>query len=87
LTDWWWPGIMLVIGLSGGAELIFRGQIARGNGTIAFFCAIPIVVAIVQATNISWAIVGPFILITIGVIILVKGFYLRDEIEEPSLEE
>ena len=30
ITDWWWPGIMLVIGLSGGAELIFRDQIARG---------------------------------------------------------
>jgi len=82
LTDWWWPGIMLVIGLSGGAELIFRGQIAKGPGTIAFFCGIPLIWTIVQATNISWAIIGPFILIALGVIMLVKVFFLKDEVEE-----
>ncbi len=76
MTDWFWPGILLVIGLSGGAEQIFRGQIARGIGTIAFFSAVPIVIAIVQSTDISWAIVGPFILIVLGVITLVKAFYL-----------
>ena len=81
LTDWWWPGIMLVIGLSGGAELIFRGQIAKGLGTIAFFCGIPIVIAIVQSTHISWAFIGPFILIALGVIMLVKIFFLKDEVE------
>jgi hypothetical protein len=82
-TNWWWPGIMLVIGLSGGAELIFRGKVARGIGTIAFFSAFPIIWAITQTTDISWAIVGPFILIALGVIILVKAFYLKkDEVEE-----
>ena len=30
ITDWWWPGIMFALGLSGGAELIFRGKIWRG---------------------------------------------------------
>jgi hypothetical protein len=82
ITGWWWPGILLVIGLSGGAELIFRGQIARGIGTIAFFSAIPIVIAIIQSTDISWAIVGPFILIVLGVITLVKAVYLKDEVEQ-----
>ncbi|MCJ7703250.1 MAG: hypothetical protein MUO62_16835, partial [Anaerolineales bacterium] len=82
ITDWWWPGIMLVIGLSGGAELIFRDQIARGIGTIVFFSAFPIIWAIAQATDISWAIVGPFILIVLGVITLIKAFFLKDESEE-----
>ncbi|TET98766.1 MAG: hypothetical protein E3J30_06125 [Anaerolineales bacterium] len=81
-TGWWWPGILLVIGLSGGAEQIFRGQTVRGIGTIAFFSAIPIVIAIVQSTDISWGIVGPFILIVLGVITLVKTFFLKDEVEE-----
>ncbi|MFC1997670.1 hypothetical protein ACFLXI_08725 [Chloroflexota bacterium] len=80
-TGWWWPGIMLVIGLSAGAEQIFRGKIASGIGTIAFFSAFPIIWAIVQSTDISWAIIGPFILIAIGVIILVKAFFLKDDVE------
>jgi hypothetical protein len=87
LTGWWWPGILLVIGLSGGAEQIFRGQMARGIGTIAFFSAIPIVITIVQSTDISWAIVGPFILIVLGVITLVKTFYLKDEGEQKDTFE
>jgi hypothetical protein len=82
LTNWWWPGILVVIGLSGGAELIFRGQIAKGLGTIAFFCGIPLIWTIVQSTNISWAIIGPFILIAIGVIMLVKVFFLKDDNEQ-----
>ena len=80
-TGWWWPGIMLVIGLSGGAELIFRGKVTRGIGTIAFFSAIPIIWAISQSTDISWVIVGPFILIVLGVITIVKAFYLKGDRE------
>jgi hypothetical protein len=79
ITGWWWPGILLAIGLAGGAEQIFRGKVARGVGTLAFFCAIPIVIWIIQAARIPWGIVGPMVLIGIGVITLVKAFYLRGE--------
>jgi hypothetical protein len=78
ITNWWWHGIMFVIGLSSGAELIFRGKTWRGIGTIAFFTGIPIVVYIVQETDIPWEFVGPFILIGLGVITLAKVFFLRE---------
>jgi hypothetical protein len=78
-TGWWWPGIMFAIGLSSGAELIFRGMIWRGIGSLVFFSAIPIVIWIINETQIPWTIVGPLVLIGIGVIILVKAFVLRDE--------
>ena len=78
ITNWWWPGIMFVIGLSGGGELIFRGKIWNGIWTIAFFSAIPIVIWIVQKTDVPWGLVGPFILIGLGIITLVKVFYLKD---------
>jgi len=78
-TGWWWPGIMLAIGLSSGAELVFRGQTKKGIGTLVFFCGIPFVVWIVNETAIPWSIVGPLILVGLGVITLVKAFYLRDE--------
>jgi hypothetical protein len=77
-TGWWWPGIMFAIGLSAGAELVFRGKTLRGIGTLAFFCAIPFAVWIVQETEIPWSLVGPLVLIGIGVIVLVKAFFLRD---------
>jgi hypothetical protein len=36
-TGWWWPGIMVILGLAGFAALIFRGQTARAVGTLALF--------------------------------------------------
>jgi hypothetical protein len=79
ITGWWWPGIMIALGLSGGSALIFRGKILRGIGTLAFFCAIPFVFWIVQETDIPWGIAGGLILIGFGVIALVKVFFLREE--------
>jgi hypothetical protein len=75
-TGWWWPGIMFAIGLSGGAELVFRGKTLRGIATLAFFCAIPFAIWVIQEIEIPWSLVGPLVLIGIGVIVLVKGFYL-----------
>jgi len=69
---------MVAIGLSAGAEQIFRGQTARGIGTLAFFWGIAVIVIIVQETAVPWTIVGPLVLIGIGVIVLVKAFFLRD---------
>jgi hypothetical protein len=79
ITGWWWPGIMIAIGLSSGAELVFRGKVGRGIGTLAFFCAIPIAVWLIQRATIPWGLVGPMILIGIGIIVLVKAFFLREE--------
>ena len=76
-TGWWWPGIMVVLGLAGFAALIFRGQTARAIGTLALFWGIAIVAIIVQELDVPWAIVGPLVLIGIGVIVLVKAFFLR----------
>ena len=77
-TGWWWPGIMFAIGLSGGAELVFQGKTFRCISTLAFFCAFPFAAWIIQEVEIPWSLVGPMVLIGIGLIILVKTFYLRE---------
>ena len=78
VTGWWWPGIMVAIGLSSGAGLIFRGKTLAGISTLVFFCGIAIAVEIVRQTDISGVVVGSFILIGIGVILLAKAFLFRD---------
>ena len=78
VTGWWWPGILIAIGLSSGAGLIFRGRIWQGIGTMAFFFAIPIVIWIVQKTDVDWTIIAAFILIGIGLIMIVKVFFFRE---------
>ena len=77
-TGWWWPGILVALGLAFGAELIFRGQTTRGIGTLVVFWGIALVVVVVQAVVVPWGIVAPLILVGLGVIILVKAFFLRE---------
>lgn len=74
LTGWWWPGIMVVLGIAIGAGLVFRGRYLQGLIVAAIFFAIPFL----TKTDIRWEIFGPMVLIGIGVIALVKGFLLRD---------
>jgi hypothetical protein len=84
-TGWWWPGIMVVIGLSSGAELLFRGRTMAALGTIAFFWGIAFIAILVQAMKVPWNLVAPLILVGIGAMILVKAFFLREEPAEEVL--
>lgn len=73
LTGSWWPGIMIVLGLAAGAERAFRGNYAQAVAVFAFFAAI----ALIAAANIPWNIFGPFILISLGAVVLVQGILSR----------
>lgn len=85
ITGWWWPGILVVIGLSGGAEQIFRGRTSSGIWTIVTLCGIALVFTIIQSTDVTWGIIGPFILIALGVIALVRVVFLKDDVEGKSM--
>ena len=75
LTGWWWPGIMVVLGIAIGAGLVFRGRYLAGLVMAAIFFAIPLL----TATNIPWNIFGPMVLIGVGAVVLIKAFVLREE--------
>ena len=79
VTGWWWPGIMVALGLTSGAALIFRGKVLGGIVSLVFFCGIAIAVEFIRATDISGVVIGAFILVGIGVIILAKAFFFREE--------
>jgi len=78
VTGWWWPGIMVAIGLSSGAALIFRGKTWQGIGSLAFFCGIAVVVEIVRRTDVDGVVVAAMILIGIGAIVLLKALFFRE---------
>jgi membrane protein implicated in regulation of membrane protease activity len=73
-TNWWWPGIMIVIGVGVAAGLVFRGRYIPALINCAIFFGIPVLVE----ANIPWQLVGPAILIGIGIIVLVKAFVIKE---------
>ncbi len=74
LTGWWWPGIMVAIGIAAVSSLVFRGKYAEAAAPALIFFGIPLLVS----ANIPWHLFGPMVLIGIGLIILAKNVYLRD---------
>ena len=78
LTGWWWPGIMVVLGIAIGAGLVFRGRYLAGLVMAAIFFAIPLLTQIMTQTEIPWNIFGPTILIGLGAVALAKAFVLRE---------
>ena len=78
-TGWWWPGIMVALGLASGAALIFRGKILGGIVSLVFFCGIAVAVELIRTTDVSGVVIGAFILVGIGVIVLVKALFFRGE--------
>ena len=79
VTGWWWPGIMVALGLASGAALIFRGKTWRGIVSLAFFCGFAVIVELVRETDIDGVVIAAMILVGIGVIILVKALFFREE--------
>ena len=78
VTGWWWPGIMVALGLASGAALIFRGKVLGGIVSLVFFCGIAVAVEFIRTTDVSSVVIGAFILVGIGVIIIVKALFFRE---------
>lgn len=70
LTGTWWPGILIVIGLAACADRMFVGNYLQGLLALAFFVG----VSIFSTLQVQWHILGPFIFISLGLIVLVKAF-------------
>jgi hypothetical protein len=73
LADWWWPGIMVVLGIAIGSGLIFRSRYAPGIIVMVIFFGIPLL----AEARIPWSLFAPMVLIGIGVIVLAKAFLLK----------
>ena len=78
VTGWWWPGIMVALGLTSGAALILREKVLGGIVSLIFFCGIAVAVELIRTTDVSGVVIGAFILVGIGVIILAKALFFRE---------
>jgi hypothetical protein len=79
-ADWWWPGIMVVLGIAIGSGLVFRGRYVPALVVMVIFFGIPLLVE----AQIPWSLFGPMVLIGVGVIILAKTFLLRESSKTSS---
>ena len=73
LTDWWWPGIMLVIGSAIAAERYLHGQVRQAITSFVLCLAIPLAIALSQHIDVPWNLTGAFLFIALGLMTLSKA--------------
>ncbi|MAT40895.1 MAG: hypothetical protein CL609_01040 [Anaerolineaceae bacterium] len=81
-TNQWWPGILFVIGLASSAELVMRGKYLPALITFGLFSVLSLFVV----ANIQWSVFGPFILIVLGALLIIKRFTNQHGNDNPHLE-
>ena len=73
ITGWWWPGIMLVIGVALAAERWLSGSTRDAIVVLGIFLAIPVGIALMTSIDIPWLWVIALVLIGLGASGVVKA--------------
>ncbi|HSO04353.1 MAG TPA: hypothetical protein VLQ92_07730 [Candidatus Limnocylindrales bacterium] len=73
LTGWWWPGIMVVIGVALAAERWLSGSAREAIMVLGIFLAIPVGIAVMTSIDIPWIWVIALVLIGLGASGVVKA--------------
>jgi hypothetical protein len=67
ITGWWWPGIMVVIGVGLAADRWLSGRVRDALTVLAVFLAIPIAISLWTSIDVPWVWVVALVLIAAGV--------------------
>ena len=73
LTDWFWPGILALIGVVALVNQTLRGEPLIGLATLVFFGGLTVLIEF----NFDWMIIVPVGLIAVGVLSLANNFFHR----------
>ena len=73
ITGWWWPGIMVVIGVALAVARWLSGSTREAILVLGIFLAIPVAIALLTNIDIPWLWVFALVLMAIGVAGVVKA--------------
>jgi hypothetical protein len=59
--------------LRSGRRALAEGEVVQAIGALALFLAIPLGVSVLQHIDIPWRVVGPFVLVAVGLAIVVRA--------------
>src|SRR5664279_3416720 len=72
VTGWWWPGIMIVLGIAIGAERLYQGRYLAAATVTALFIAIPLAISVAEHIHVPGTWVAGFVLVSLGIVTLVR---------------
>jgi hypothetical protein len=68
ITGWWWPGIMVVLGVAFAAERLVAGRAVDALVVLAIFLGIPLATWVIATVDVPWFWVIGLLLIGLGAV-------------------
>ncbi len=79
VTGWWWPGIMLVIGVAGAAERVLERRYTAAGIIAVIFIGVPLLISAADHINIPGTWVAGLLVAGLGVTVLIRALTRRDD--------
>jgi hypothetical protein len=73
ITGWWWPGIMLVLGVALAVERLMRGRYQAASLVAVVFIAIPLLISAAQHVDVPVTWVIGFVVAALGIGVLIRA--------------
>jgi hypothetical protein len=84
VTNWWWPGVMLVLGVALAAERLIRGRYRAAAVVAVVFIAVPLLISFGQSVHVRAGWLVGLVLAALGVAVLVRTLARSDGRGAPS---
>ncbi len=73
ISGWWWPGILVVIGIALAAERLLEGRYGAAGVIAVLFIGIPLAISGISKIDIPWTWLIAFVLVGLGLSSIVKA--------------
>lgn len=77
ITNYWWPGIMFVLGVSKAIEYLSQNQLKETLLILLIFIGVPVALILIKKFPINLNEVTGYILISIGAFYLTKAYFRK----------
>ncbi|MGF1871817.1 hypothetical protein [Photobacterium indicum] len=74
LTGWWWPGLLILLGVTGIVDMVMSANWKGAAKTAVVFMITAIVLWGLVGIGIMWNVLIPGLLILIGIFWVYRGF-------------
>ena len=86
-TQWWWPGVIVVLGVAFGISMMVKGEKTNGAILTVVSVSIPWMLELWQLVNMSWTLMAAGVLVLLGGWVMLSAYQTYQKKQDKSDEE
>lgn len=83
-TQWWWPGVIVVLGVAFGLSMMVKGERLNGAVLTLVSVSIPWMLELWHLVDMSWTLMAAGVLVLLGVWVVVSAYLAHKKDDDKS---